>query len=203
MSDFINPVNLGELNSYIELAVTKLNSMKKVTTCGMVAGRTEQNVESGFRIRNINCFNASSCRITFEMLDRSVKENDVVRGCDTIDILVFRSKQKGTLKVYTEEEHESYTRHCEEIDRIIETKGIVYICGNYTGKDDGFNVYAVSQKYDAENDIVTIHRYNNNGKIDLGVIDLEFDEFCQYYRFADENEKKKFYENYCQDREER
>ncbi len=187
------------ISHYIACAERKLSEIDKIES---ITGEIHEQPFLGGEISEIKLFGNNKCNISFYLYDRTMKEDDVLREKDSVVITVIHEGERFI--AFTQKEREEISENYEEMLRSISEQGKVYVCGNATGKDEVFNIYARILDWDKgehETEVVRLERFQRKGKFPLENITLDLDSFCEYYRIASEEERKAFEKN-LEDRKE-
>ena len=180
------------------------NEIKTVST----PNNAEAKTENGYELHSINFYGNipyEQARIEVYMLDNAIGKGEyneegfpLVRNGDMATFYAEYRKDIKFWAITTEEEKAQAAEHRTAMSESLDKMGKVYICGT----DPEHAIYAVTLRNDfsEERDDVTVHRYQRQGKFDIGEKTYTFKDFCKYYRLADEEEAKRFNKNIERDK---
>jgi len=201
------------VSHFIACAERKIETSDKIES---VTGNVHDKLHLGGELSEIKLFDGNKCRISFYLYDRAIEESDFAKSDDIygsglnlkeedrIEITVINEGERFI--AFTQKELEEISENYEEVLGSISEQGKVYICGNETGKDENFNIYARILDWDKGKygtDVVRLERFQRKGKMPLKETVLDLDSFCRYYRLANEEERKEFEKNHNGSRDER
>ncbi len=176
------------------------NEIKTVSTPNNAKAKTE----NGYELHSISFYGNipyEQARIEVYMLDNAIGKGEynedgfpLVRNGDMATFYAEYRKDIKLWAITTEEEKTQAAEHNTAMSESLDKMGRVYICGD---PENAHAIYAVTLRNDfsEELDNVTVHRYQEMGRFDLGEKTYTFKDFCEFYRLANEEEAKRFNKN--------